>query len=141
MHVVGCGGGGGAVAGTARFCRAGVVVWSVWFLRPLADVLPLSHAKCNHHLILRHGCSIAYWTLSYPLDIIKSAIQTDAVNPAERRYKGWAHAASSLWKEGGVKRYTAGIVPCLARSFPANAAGFVAYEAVLKAMRGAPKLE
>jgi solute carrier family 25 carnitine/acylcarnitine transporter 20/29 len=82
--------------------------------------------------------SLGYWTLAYPLDIIKSAIQTDAINPAERKYKGWADAARQLWREGGVKRYTAGLTPCLARSFPANAAGFAAYEAVKKAMEPEP---
>lgn len=43
-------------------------------------------------------------------------------------------AASKLWAEGGVKRYTAGLAPCLVRSFPANAAGFAVYEAVKAAM-------
>lgn len=73
---------------------------------------------------------MAYWTLSYPLDIIKSAIQADSINPSERRYKGFLQTATTLWKEGGMKRYTAGLTPCLARSFPANAAGFAAYEMV-----------
>jgi solute carrier family 25 (mitochondrial carnitine/acylcarnitine transporter), member 20/29 len=74
--------------------------------------------------------SVAYWTLSYPLDIIKSAIQADAIDPKDRKYKGIVHTATTLWKEGGMKRYTAGLTPCLARSFPANAAGFAAYEMV-----------
>ena len=65
---------------------------------------------------------------SYPLDIIKSAIQTDSIHPAQRKYAGWSDAAVKLWREGGVKRYTAGLAPCLLRSFPANAAAFVAYE-------------
>ena len=38
-------------------------------------------------------------------------------------------AAAKLWAEGGLKRFSAGLAPCLARSFPANAVGFAVYEA------------
>lgn len=31
---------------------------------------------------------IGYWVLCYPLDIIKSAIQCDAILPEQRKYKG-----------------------------------------------------
>ena len=33
---------------------------------------------------------------------------------------------------GGMKRFTAGLAPALARSFPANAAGFAVYETAIK---------
>lgn len=77
---------------------------------------------------------VGYWVLCYPADIIKSAIQTDAIDPAQRKYKGTLDAAAKLWAEGGVKRYTAGLAPCLARSFPANAVGFAVYEATKAAL-------
>lgn len=76
--------------------------------------------------------SLGYWVLCYPLDIIKSAIQTDSIHPSQRRYKGLLQTGALLWAEGGVKRYTAGLVPCLLRSFPANAAGFAVYESSKK---------
>lgn len=79
--------------------------------------------------------SLGYWVLCYPLDIVKSAIQTDSIYPAQRRYKGGIVAtARQLFAEGGVKRFTAGLAPCLMRSFPANAAGFAVYESVKSAM-------
>lgn len=79
---------------------------------------------------------LAYWILCYPLDIIKSAIQTDSIYPEARRYRGSVLATGrQLFAEGGVKRFTAGLAPCLARAFPANAAGFAIYEAVTAAMR------
>lgn len=62
-----------------------------------------------------------YWSLFYPIDVIKSAIMTDAINPAERQYKGFLDAGSKLLKQGGVKRLYAGLVPCLLRASPANA--------------------
>jgi solute carrier family 25 carnitine/acylcarnitine transporter 20/29 len=78
---------------------------------------------------------VGYWVLCYPLDIIKSAIQTDSIYPEQRKYKSVVQTARLLWAEGGVPRFTAGVVPCLARSFPANAAGFVLYENVKKFMQ------
>jgi solute carrier family 25 (mitochondrial carnitine/acylcarnitine transporter), member 20/29 len=32
---------------------------------------------------------VAYWLFTYPLDVIKSAMQTDAIMPAERKYKSY----------------------------------------------------
>lgn len=78
---------------------------------------------------------VAYWVLAYPLDIIKSAMQTDSIYPAQRKYRSLPQTAARLWAEGGVARYTAGIVPCLLRSFPANAAGFLCYELSKKAVQ------
>ena len=49
-----------------------------------------------------------YWSLFYPIDVIKSAIMTDAINPKERKYTSFFDAGSKLLKEGGVKRLYAG---------------------------------
>merc|ERR1719199_1219511 len=35
-----------------------------------------------------------YWSLFYPVDVIKSAMMTDSINPAERQYKGFLDAAA-----------------------------------------------
>ena len=53
---------------------------------------------------------------------------------SERRYRSVPQTAALLWAEGGAARFTAGIVPCLLRSFPANATGFLCYELSKKAM-------
>lgn len=62
-----------------------------------------------------------YWSLFYPVDVIKSAMMTDNIDPAKRQYKGFFDAGSQLIKQGGVRRLYAGLVPCLLRSSPANA--------------------
>lgn len=59
----------------------------------------------------------------------------DSITPSQRRYRSVPQTAALLWAEGGVKRYTAGIVPCLLRSFPANAAGFLCYELTKKSLQ------
>ena len=62
-----------------------------------------------------------YWSLFYPVDVIKSAMMTDSINKAERKYSGFLDAGSQLYKQGGMRRLYAGLVPCLLRASPANA--------------------
>ena len=88
------------------------------------------------HTAAASCCRLGYWVACYPLDIIKSAIQTDAADPAQRRYRGGVLATGrQLFAEGGAKRFTAGLAPCLARSFPANAVGFAVYESSMKLLQ------
>ena len=68
------------------------------------------------------AAGLAYWTSTYWADVVKSAIQ--AQDPANIRYRGWWHCASSLYREGGLARFTRGFTPCIMRSMPANAAMF-----------------
>lgn len=65
---------------------------------------------------------IAYWVVIFPVDVIKSSMQTDAIPRAQRKYGSVAAAASQLWAEGGVGRFYKGFAPCLIRAAPANAA-------------------
>lgn len=62
-----------------------------------------------------------YWSLFYPIDVIKSALMTDAVNPAQRKFSGFFDAAGKLYTSGGVRAFYRGLVPCLLRASPANA--------------------
>lgn len=74
------------------------------------------------HLFTAGGSAgFMYWVLFYPLDVIKSAMQTDALRVEERRFRGVADTASKLWAEGGVSRFYKGVTPCLLRAVPANA--------------------
>jgi solute carrier family 25 carnitine/acylcarnitine transporter 20/29 len=69
---------------------------------------------------------------SYPMDVIKSRMQTDHLDPAQRKYKNMIHCAKSLWATGGLRSFFVGFTPCLMRAFPANGACFMAYEASKK---------
>jgi solute carrier family 25 (mitochondrial carnitine/acylcarnitine transporter), member 20/29 len=75
-----------------------------------------------------------YWVLCYPLDIVKTLVQTDALEPSKRRYQGMLHAARSLYAKEGLKGFTTGMTPALARSVPANAVGFLLYEVTKDAL-------
>jgi len=77
---------------------------------------------------------MAYWSLTFPLDVIKSTIQTDKSDPKDRKYKNYFDCAGKIYKQQGVKGLFRGFTPCIVRSFPANAACFWAYESVKKLM-------
>ena len=74
-----------------------------------------------------------FWLTSYPSDVVKQRIMTDPLGP-DRKFARWRDAAKAVWKEGGVKGYWRGFVPCFLRAFPANACALVAFEAVMRAL-------
>eukprot|EP01133_Synstelium_polycarpum_P005928 gene5928-6867_t len=71
---------------------------------------------------------MSYWTLTYPIDVIKSSIQTDAIQPSQRRYANLIDCASKIYRQQGIAGFYKGFTPCFIRSMPANAACFVLYE-------------
>lgn len=75
---------------------------------------------------------VAYWVSTYPVDVIKSAIQSDNPDPAKRKYRGALDCARKLYAEGGTAAFFRGLSPCLVRAVIANAALFAVYEKALQ---------
>jgi len=92
------------------------------------------HMHWSKLLISGGMAGIVQWFISYPLDVIKSSVQSDTPVREQRKYKGWVDCAKKLYAEGGVKRFGRGFVPCMLRSFPANATCFLLYEKTRKAL-------
>ncbi|KAH7578637.1 hypothetical protein JRO89_XS01G0408600 [Xanthoceras sorbifolium] len=68
----------------------------------------------------------SFWVSVYPTDVVKSVIQVDDhKNP---KYSGSVDAFRKILKSEGVKGLYKGFGPAMARSVPANAACFLAYE-------------
>lgn len=68
----------------------------------------------------------AFWISVYPTDVVKSVIQVDDYkNP---KYSGSINAFRKILASEGVKGLYRGFGPAMARSVPANAACFLAYE-------------
>ncbi|TID28339.1 hypothetical protein CANINC_002516 [Pichia inconspicua] len=65
---------------------------------------------------------VAMWTAIYPIDTIKSIQQSSTVKTSILK------VASSVYTKKGIPGFFPGIVPALARSFPANAATFLGVE-------------
>ncbi|KAL2521704.1 Mitochondrial carnitine/acylcarnitine carrier-like protein [Forsythia ovata] len=68
----------------------------------------------------------AFWISVYPTDVVKSVIQVDDYrNP---KFNGSVDAFRKILASEGMKRLYKGFGPAMARSVPANAACFLAYE-------------
>ncbi|KAM0789627.1 hypothetical protein ACM66B_000432 [Microbotryomycetes sp. NB124-2] len=81
---------------------------------------------------------IFMWLCAYPLDVIKSKLQTDGLpsqagTPA-KRYSGAIDCTRQLWREQGVKGFFRGLTPTLARAPIVNAVTFLVFESTMKAI-------
>jgi len=76
------------------------------------------------------------WLTAYPLDVIKSRMQTDGFlsQGTKRKFAGTVDCVRQLLATQGFKGFFKGLTPTLIRSPIANAATFAAYEATLKAV-------
>ncbi|WVZ57737.1 hypothetical protein U9M48_008084 [Paspalum notatum var. saurae] len=84
-------------------------------------------------LILAGGVAGAsYWAPVYPTDVVKSVLQVDDYkNP---KYSGSMDAFRKILAADGVRGLYKGFGPAMARSVPANAACFLAYEVTRSAL-------
>lgn len=80
------------------------------------------------HVCLYGGVAgVAMWVSAYPVDVIKSRFQTDALNPAQRTY-------TSMWQcyklttANGTSAIFRGFTPTLLRALPVNAVTFLAFD-------------
>ncbi|KAI7543648.1 carrier protein YMC2 [Hortaea werneckii] len=75
-----------------------------------------------------------FWLTSYPSDVIKQRIMTDALEPGQQKFPRWRDAAAAVYREAGWRGYWRGFVPCFLRAFPANAVALVAFEGVMRSL-------
>ncbi|KAF8005331.1 hypothetical protein HF325_000788 [Metschnikowia pulcherrima] len=76
----------------------------------------------------------ALWLSSYPLDVIKSNIQSDGFGK-DSKYNGKITSATrAIWAANGMRGFWKGIVPCLLRAVPCSAGTFAAVETALRVM-------
>lgn len=71
---------------------------------------------------------MGYWIACFPFDVIKSKMQTDAVEKSARKYKSVLDCASQIMAKEGAGGFFRGFAPAMVRSFPANATCFLGYE-------------
>ncbi|CAG8658322.1 9118_t:CDS:1, partial [Paraglomus occultum] len=75
----------------------------------------------------------AMWTSVYPVDVLKSKLQTDGFTLETKKYNGVIDCARKTYRIEGVKGFFRGFGTCILRAGPVNAATFVAFEAALRA--------
>ena len=66
-----------------------------------------------------------YWVLNYPVDYVKTLMQTDKFG--EFKFKSTLDCFKTQFQEGGIRTFYKGYVICMMRSFPVNAAAMVTY--------------
>ena len=73
----------------------------------------------------------ALWISSYPLDVVKSKMQSDGFGKGQR-YKGTLDCFGQVWREGGLRGFWRGLGPTLVRAMPVSAGTFAVVEVVMR---------
>jgi solute carrier family 25 carnitine/acylcarnitine transporter 20/29 len=81
---------------------------------------------------------IGYWAFIYPIDYIKTLVQTDDL--VKRKYSGMLDCYNQR-KSEGIKSFFRGYTVCMMRSVPVNAGGFFVFEMVMRWLGRSQKSE
>lgn len=86
-------------------------------------------------LILSGGIAgMVTWTSCYPLDVVKSRLQTDGIG-MKPEYNGMVDCFKKSYSSGGWRVFYQGLGVTLFRAFPVNAATFYTVTSTLKIFR------
>ncbi|KAK6205403.1 mitochondrial carrier protein [Scheffersomyces amazonensis] len=120
-----------------------IQAYGVWFLTYetlIQQVIDLQHYKSRDQIstpeLLISGALAgnALWLSSYPIDVIKSNIQSDKFG-SESKFNGQILKATKyIYRNHGWKGFWRGIVPCLLRAVPCSAGTFASVELALRLM-------
>ncbi|KAG2481944.1 hypothetical protein HYH03_019098 [Edaphochlamys debaryana] len=75
------------------------------------------------------------WAVVFPIDAAKTRLQVEPLG-SPRWGLGLAGHMAMMWREGRWASLYAGLTPCLARAFPANACQWLAWELAMRGMEG-----
>ncbi|KAI9294679.1 mitochondrial carrier [Neoconidiobolus thromboides FSU 785] len=86
--------------------------------------------------VCKFGALAGYsmWLLAYPIDCVKSKIQTDGFTKADRKYSSIMNCIKITYKQQGIKGFFNGFLPCILRAAPANAATFLGFEMAMRVL-------
>ncbi|KAH9904448.1 mitochondrial carrier [Xylariomycetidae sp. FL2044] len=76
----------------------------------------------------------ALWLGSYPLDVVKSKMQTDGFGRDGMRYKSMRDCFAQTWRAEGLRGFWKGLGPTLLRAMPVSAGTFAVVEATMRAL-------
>jgi solute carrier family 25 carnitine/acylcarnitine transporter 20/29 len=77
----------------------------------------------------------ALWLGSYPMDVVKSKMQTDGLKGEERKYKNAVDCARQVLKAEGVMGFWRGLAPTLMRAMPVSAGTFFVVETTMRLIK------
>ncbi|KAK4166570.1 carrier protein YMC1, mitochondrial [Cladorrhinum sp. PSN259] len=73
------------------------------------------------------------WLGSYPLDVVKSKMQTDGFG-ANQKYRNMRDCFAQVWRAEGARGFWKGIGPTLTRAMPVSAGTFAVVEMTMRAI-------
>ncbi|RYP33754.1 hypothetical protein DL767_004621 [Monosporascus sp. MG133] len=73
----------------------------------------------------------ALWLSSYPLDVVKSKMQTDGFGP-DARYRSMRDCFAQTYRLEGARGFWKGLAPTLLRAMPVSACTFATVEATMR---------
>ncbi|KAF8983541.1 Mitochondrial carrier protein ymc2 [Entomortierella lignicola] len=87
--------------------------------------------------VVAYGACAGYamWMTVYPIDVIKSKLQTDGFTAATRQYSSAMDCARQTLAKEGVAGFFKGFAPCILRAAPANAVTFLGFELAMRVLR------
>lgn len=116
--------GNAAYFGVYEGCKYGLARWQCI---PTSELGPAS-------LMTAGGVGgAAFWIVTYPFDVVKSRLQTQNIHALDRYHGTW-DCMTRLYSAQGWQALWRGFGPCMARSVPANAVAFLAFEQVRAAL-------
>lgn len=120
-----------------------IQAYGVWFLSyecMIRKIIDLQNYKSRNDIstpeLLAAGAAAGnfLWLSSYPLDVIKSNVQSDKFGK-ESKFNGKSLLATKyIYNTHGLKGFWRGITPCLIRATPCSAGTFAAVEWALRVM-------
>ncbi|KAF9938021.1 Mitochondrial carrier protein ymc2 [Modicella reniformis] len=87
--------------------------------------------------VVAYGACAGYamWTTVYPIDVIKSKLQTDGFTAGTRQYSSALDCARQTMAKEGIAGFFKGFAPCILRAAPANAVTFLGFEMAMRLLR------
>ncbi|KAI9251947.1 mitochondrial carrier domain-containing protein [Sporodiniella umbellata] len=86
--------------------------------------------------VCAYGAAAGYamWFTIYPMDAIKSKLQTDGFSIESKKYSSTLDCARKTFASEGLAGFFKGIGPCLLRAAPVNAATFMGFEMAMRVL-------
>ncbi|KAF7729471.1 Mitochondrial carrier protein ymc2 [Apophysomyces ossiformis] len=107
-----------------------------WLVKQSMDKTGRKRAELPAWEVCLYGATAGYamWGTAYPIDAIKSKLQTDGFDKATRKYSSVLDCVRKTMAAEGVAGFFRGIGPCLLRAAPSNAATFMGFELAMRAL-------
>jgi solute carrier family 25 carnitine/acylcarnitine transporter 20/29 len=101
---------------------------------PTSDIPPTYAKTFLGGLVGGAFAGFGFWGIVYPLEVVKTRMQSDSLEISNRKYTGTLDCFAKTYKEGGIPAFFKGYTPALVRALPVNAAIFCVVFSVKNAL-------